>query len=62
VIGSGPLPEAGLTATMWALAALFALNTLANLSGRHPVERFGAGALTAVLTVLCLVVALGRLG
>lgn len=60
VIGSGPLPGAILTATMWALAALFALNTLGNLSGRHPVERFGAGALTAVLTVLCLVIALGR--
>jgi hypothetical protein len=39
---------------------LFALNTLGNLSGRHPVERFGAGALTAVLTVLCIAIALAR--
>lgn len=44
----------------WAAAALFALNTLANLSGRHPVERIGASALTVVLTLLCLVVAVGR--
>jgi hypothetical protein len=59
-IDRGPLPERVLTATMWALAVLFALNTLANLSGKHPVERFGAGAITAVLTALCLLIALGR--
>jgi len=59
-IGRGPVPERVLTATMWALVVLFALNTLANLSGKHPVERFGAGALTAVLTVLCLLIALER--
>jgi hypothetical protein len=59
-IGRGPVPERVLTATMWALVVLFAVNTLANLSGKHPVERFGAGALTAVLTVLCLLIALGR--
>jgi hypothetical protein len=47
-IGRGPVPEAVLTASSWALAVLFALNTLVNLSERHPVERFGAGALTAV--------------
>jgi len=60
VIGRGPVPEGVLTATMWAAAALFALNTLVNLSGKHPVERFGASALTAVLTALCLVIAVGR--
>jgi hypothetical protein len=60
LIGRGPVPEGVLTAMMWALAVLFALNTVSNLSGKHPVERFGAGALTAVLTVLCLVIALGR--
>jgi hypothetical protein len=59
-IGRGPVPEGVLTVTMWAMVVLFALNTAANLSGKHPVERFGAGALTAVLTVLCLLIALGR--
>jgi hypothetical protein len=59
-IGRGPVSEGVLTATMWAAAALFAVNTLGNLSGKHPVERFGASALTAVLTGLCLVIAVGR--
>ena len=59
-IGRGPVAEGILTATMWAAAALFALTTLGNLSGKHPVERFGASALTAVLTALCLVIAVGR--
>jgi hypothetical protein len=59
-IGRGPVPEGFLSAAMWAMVVLFALNTLANLYGRLPVERVGAGAVTAVLTVLCLVIALGR--
>ena len=58
--GRGPIPEGVLTLAMWAAAALFALNTLGNLSGTHPVERFGASGLTAVLTVLCLMIAVGR--
>lgn len=56
----GPVPEGVLTPTMWAMAVLFGLNTLGNLSGKHPVERFGAGAITAVLTMLCLLIALER--
>jgi hypothetical protein len=60
VVGRGSVPEGVLTATMWATAALFAVNTVGNLSGNHPVERFGAAALTAVLTLLCLVIAVGR--
>jgi hypothetical protein len=60
VIGRGPVPKGVVTETMWAAAALFALNTLGNLSGRHAVERFGASALTAVLTMLRLVIALAR--
>ena len=59
-IGRGPLSEGVLTAAMLAAAALFALNTVGNLSGTHPVERFGASVLTAVLTVLCLMIAVGR--
>ena len=60
VVGRGPVPDGILTATMWAATALFALNTLGNLSGKHPVERFGASTLTALLTVLCLFIAVGR--
>ncbi len=55
-----PLPERLLNVGIWALAGLFALNTVGNLAGRHPVERWGAGGTTAVLTVLCAWIALGR--
>ena len=55
-----PLPERFLNVGIWALAGLFALNTVGNLAGRHPVERWGAGGTTAVLTVLCAWIALGR--
>jgi hypothetical protein len=34
-----------------------ALNTAGNLAGRHPVERWGMGALTACLAVLCVLLA-----
>ena len=51
---SGPL-----TVACWAFAVLFALNTLGNLTGRSPVERWGMGAVTAALTVLCVLLALG---
>lgn len=57
IAGSGPVPDGALVVGMWGLVALFALNTLGNLSGSHPVERFGAGAITAVLAVLCAVIA-----
>jgi hypothetical protein len=43
----------------WVSAVLFAVNTVANLAGRHPVERWGMGALTGCLTVLCVLLALG---
>lgn len=59
-IDPGLLSEGVLTAAMWTAAALFALNTVGNLSRTHPVERFGASGLTAVLTVLCLMIAIGR--
>ena len=47
-----------LTVACWVLAALFAVNTLGNLAGRHPAERWGMGALTACLAVLCALLAL----
>lgn len=42
---------------LWLLVALFALNTVANAAGRHPVERWGAGGVTALLTVLLALLA-----
>jgi hypothetical protein len=44
----------------WILVGLFALNTVGNVAGRHPVERWGAGGITAVLTILCTWIALAR--
>jgi len=60
VVGPGSLPDEALTGGVWVLVGLLALNTVGNLAARHPLERWGAGGLTAVLTVLCAVVALRR--
>jgi hypothetical protein len=60
VVGAEPLPERALAYGMWVLVALFALNTAGNLAGRHPFERWVIGGLTAVLTVLCALLALSR--
>ncbi len=43
---------------VWVVAGLFALNTAGNLAGRHPLERWGMGGLTASLTVLCVLLAI----
>ena len=58
VIGAASRNSA-LTAACWVLAVLFAVNTAGNLAGRHPWERWGMGALTACLTVLCVLLAIG---
>ena len=42
---------------LWAFAAIVALNTMANLSGRHPVERWGMSALTLGLAACCATLA-----
>lgn len=60
VISPTPLSENLLGVGVWILAGLFALNTVGNLAGRHPVERWGAGGITAVLTTLCAWIALAR--
>jgi hypothetical protein len=57
VLDRGPVSVRVLTVALWVLVAMFALNTLANARGRHPVERWGAGSVTALLTVLCALVA-----
>ena len=58
VVGSAS-GNSALAVACWAFAALFAVNTLGNLAGKHPVERWGMGALTAALAVLCALLALG---
>lgn len=60
VITPMPLSDKVLGIGTWVLAGLFAFNTAGNLAGRHPVERWGAGGVTAVLTVLCALIAIGR--
>jgi hypothetical protein len=57
VVGRGSVSSAWLTVVLWCLAALFVLNTLGNARGRHPLERWGAGSVTAVLAVLCVLLA-----
>src|SRR3954451_23694536 len=56
VVGSAS-ENSALTAACWAFAVLFAVNTVGNLAGRHPVERWGLGTLTACLSVLCFLTA-----
>jgi hypothetical protein len=57
-LGSEP-ERAALAVACWIFAALFAVNTLGNLAGRHPFERWGLGSSTACLTVLCVLLAIG---
>ena len=47
-----------LAVACWVFVGLFALNTAGNLAGRHPLERWGMGTLTASLAVLCVLLAL----
>jgi hypothetical protein len=51
--------SSALTLACWGFAVLFAVNTVGNLAGRHPLERWGMGALTACLAVLCVLLAIG---
>jgi hypothetical protein len=60
VISSTPIAEHVLGVGAWVLVGLFALNTVGNLGGRRPVERWGAGGITAVLTILCAWIAAKR--
>ena len=57
VVGSASGNPA-LTVACWGFVVLFALNTAGNLAGRHPLERWGMGAITAALAVLCVLLAL----
>jgi hypothetical protein len=57
VVGSASGSRA-LGVACWGFVVLFALNTAGNLAGRHPVERWGMGSLTASLAVICALLAL----
>jgi hypothetical protein len=59
VVGTAEPADGRLTAVLWVLAALFVANTVGNVAGRHPVERWGMGGLTAALAVLCALLAAG---
>lgn len=59
VLPRGPASSSVLTVALRCPAAFFALNTLGNAFGRHPVERRGAGTVTAVLAVLCARIPMG---
>jgi hypothetical protein len=51
--------EKGRPRTLWCLVVLFAVNTVGNLRGRHPFERWGQGTVAALLAVLCALIAVG---
>ncbi len=57
VLDRGPVSSSVLTVALWCLVAIFALNTLGNACGRHSLERWGAGTVTVLLTVLCALIA-----
>jgi hypothetical protein len=57
LVGRGPVSGSVLTTMLWCLSGLFVLNTLGNARGRHRAERWGAGGVTALLAVLCAVMA-----
>jgi hypothetical protein len=57
VVGSAS-EHSALTVACWGFALLFAVNTVGNLAGRHPLERWGMGALTACIAVLCVLLAI----
>lgn len=56
VVGDG-VSQTALAVGSWMIVAYMALNTAANLSAGHPFEKYGMGALTALLVVLCSIVA-----
>jgi hypothetical protein len=57
VIGRGPISSQALTVILWCLAVMFAVNTLGNTRGLHPLERWGAGTVTALLAIFFALVA-----
>jgi hypothetical protein len=52
------LPESVVVIGCWVVVGFSLLNTLTNLSGRHPLERYGFTALTLVVAALATFVSL----
>jgi hypothetical protein len=52
------IPAKGLKLVLWAMAGLYALNTLGNLMAIHPLEKYLFTPLTLISAVLCLRLAL----
>jgi hypothetical protein len=44
---------------VWLLFVFFLLNTLGNLTAKSPIEKFGFGTLTLLMSLCCLVLAIG---
>lgn len=44
---------------MWVLFGFFLLNTLGNLTAKSTLEKYGFGALTFLMSLCCLVLAIG---
>ena len=57
VIDRGPISDTVLAWGIVVVAGFMALNTLSNLSGRHPLERWGMGSITLLSAILVSYVA-----
>lgn len=55
----GGVADRTLGIVMWAIAAMMALNTVANVASTSRVERMAMGGATAMLTICCVILALG---
>jgi len=62
VLGWSPLPLEWLLPATWAVTVLLGLNTVANLAAPSRIERYAFGGTTAVLVVLCAILALNGPG
>jgi hypothetical protein len=60
LVPTGLLGDRFVRAAAWAVVALLAVNTLGNLAGRHPLERWGTGSVSLGAMVLAAVVAHSR--
>jgi hypothetical protein len=58
VVTSGVLGDAMPRWGIWVVVAFSLLNTLTNIGGRHPLERYGFSAVTLLVAVLAGFVAL----
>jgi hypothetical protein len=56
-LAPAPLGDQALIWAAWVVAAFLAVNTVTNLSGRHPFERWGMSSITLVTALLVAYVA-----